>query len=287
MHFAKMEALGNDYIFLDLLEDPPPDEGALPRVVQALCDRHLGVGGDGVVLLLPSAEGDFRMRVFNPDGGEAEMCGTGACCSALYLYQRGRLGGRTRLRLETLAGPVTPELVLEGGRVAWVKVGMGFPRLRRRDIPMLGRDVEQVVDERLQAAGKEFFVTCVSMGNPHCVVFVEDLAEVELGEWGRGLETHPVFPHRANVEFVQVLGLGRIRVLVWERGSGPTLSCGTGACASAVASIIKGLVGRQVAVEMPGGELRVEWPEGDQVWLKGPCREVFRGEIRLDLPAAR
>lgn len=306
MDFVKMEGTGNDFVIIDgaragLTARADADLTALARRV---CDRHYGVGADGLIIALPSSRGDLRMRMFNHDGTEAEACGNGIRCLARFALDRGLAGGlnrgvagaQARLFIETLAGVVAcevapappagaaqpaPEAPAAAG-VAWVRVDMGSPRLRRSEIPMLGREVDRVVDERIAAAGKDFFATCVSMGNPHCVVFVDDIAEVDLRAWGPAIETHPIFPRRTNVEFVAVEEGGWLRMLVWERGCGATLSCGSGACAAAVAACLKGLAGRRSLLAVPGGRLEVTWGDDDRVWLAGPVNEVFTGVWKED-----
>jgi diaminopimelate epimerase len=285
--FVKMEGTGNDFVIVDGeragLSGAPQAE--LEDLARRACDRHFGIGADGFILALPSARADLRMRMFNVDGSEAEACGNGMRCLARFARDRNLARGE-RLTVETLAGVVACHFVpggrtssaqAAGGQGVTVRVDMGVPRLRRSEIPMLGRDVDRVVDERIAAAGKDFFATCVSMGNPHCVVFVEDIGEVDLQTWGPALETHPVFPRRTNVEFVAVEDRGRLRMLVWERGSGSTLSCGSGASAAAVAAQLKGLSGPVTPLTVPGGELEVEWAADGHVWLSGPANEAFTG----------
>ncbi len=279
MRFAKLHGIGNDYIFVDGFREEL--EGVdLPRLAREISDRHTGVGSDGLILALPSERADLRMRMFNADGSEGEMCGNGLRCLAKFAYEHG-ICRRERLVVETLAGDITAELSLEGGRVRTVRVDMGRPRLARGEIPMAGGDPDaRVVEEPLEAAGREYRITAVSMGNPHCVIFRDTWEGLNLEEEGRALEHHPLFPRRTNVEFVRVAGPQRLEVRVWERGSGATLACGTGACAALVAACLTGRSGRSAVVALPGGELSVEWAPDERVFLTGPAQEVCTGDYR-------
>ena len=270
-----MHGLGNDFVVVNGFDqDLPPDPGPLARRV---CDRRFGVGADGLVLIVPSASAHFRMRIFNPDGSEPEMCGNAIRCVALYARRRG-LVNEARLRIETRAGIIRPELRRENGRET-VRVDMGRPRLSRAEIPMAG-PAGTAVREKLDAGDRVFEITAVSMGNPHCVIFVPDLDEAELHKYGPLLEKHPAFPARTNVEFAVVRDPGEVEVRVWERGAGPTLACGTGACAVAVAGVLAGRTGRAVNVRLPGGVLFIEWPdEAGPVYMSGPAEEVFDGKL--------
>lgn len=281
LSFAKMHGLGNDFVVLDATRECPAEE-RLPELAQAMCDRHFGVGADGIILVLPSRVASFRMRIINSDGSEAEMCGNGMRVFAKYVYER-RLTTETDLAVETLAGIIRPHLVVKGGKVESVKVDMGAPRLTRREIPMKGEPAgSPVVREKVKVNGERFEVTCVSMGNPHCVVFVDDVDRFPVAKVGPHLEHHPLFPKRTNVEFVQVVGPAELRLRVWERGAGITLACGTGACASLVAANLANLAGRKAMVHLPGGDLRIEWRQSDDHVIKtGPAVEVFKGEWLL------
>ncbi|WP_334110569.1 diaminopimelate epimerase [Thermodesulfitimonas autotrophica] len=272
LRFLKMHGLGNDFVVVKA-DSVPEQPDTLARVV---CDRHFGVGADGLVFILPSEKADLRMRIFNPDGSEAEMCGNAIRCVAKYAYESGMVR-KTALRVETGAGILMPRLHLAGERVATVEVDMGEPVLERGAIPMDGPP-GCVINELLTVAGESFRVTAVSFGNPHCVIFVSDVAAVDLAALGPKIEHHPAFPRRTNVEFVQVLDPERIRVRVWERGAGATLACGTGACAAAVAGALNGLTGRQVRVGLPGGELFIRWAADNHVYMTGPAAAVFAGE---------
>ena len=277
MRFVKMQGIGNDYIYVFCAQGWP--EG-LPALARRLSDRHFGIGGDGLVLIAPGEETDFRMRMFNSDGSEGEMCGNAARCVGKYVHDRG-LTDKTLLTLDTAAGLRRLELRLdEAGRTASVRVDMGTPRLRPEEIPMraAGEPGEGI---RLRTAARDWTVYPVSMGNPHAVVFCGDPEELELPAVGPALEGHPAFPERANVEFVQVCGQDRLRVRVWERGSGETLACGTGACAALVAAAMTGRCGRSAEVALRGGALRVSWEADGHVYQEGPAEFVFEGETLL------
>ncbi|MDQ7793656.1 MAG: diaminopimelate epimerase [bacterium] len=278
--FTKMHGAGNDYLFIDLVgrELSLPD---LPGLARAMSHRRRGVGSDGIILVLDSQVADFRMRMFNADGSEGEMCGNGLRCLARLVHDRGHTRA-TGFTVETAAGLMRPELVLEEGRVVAVRVDLGPPRLARRDIPMSPHppgDSEPVVRQQLTSEGRTWFFTAVSMGNPHCVIAVDDLEAVDLERVGPPLERHPLFPERVNVEFVQVLAPDRLRMRVWERGSGVTAACGTGAAAATVACALEGRAGRRARVIMDGGEVEVDWAEEGRVYQVGPAVEVFRGEF--------
>ena len=271
MKFVKMHGCENDYIFLrEAVEDPG-------RLARQISDRHRGIGGDGLILILPSEVADARMRIFNRDGGEAEMCGNGIRCVAKLLYEEGGVR-KPRMTVETGRGVLEIEVRVEEGRVRSARVGMGAPRMERADIPMGGGEGKAIAT-RLEAGGSAFEATCLSMGNPHCVLFVDDVAAAPVEEVGPLLERHPIFPGRANVGFAQVISPEEIHLRVWERGSGETRACGTGACAALVASVLTERTGRAATVRLPGGELRIEWPEGGELLMEGPAEESFRGEL--------
>ena len=262
-------------MFVDCFLDG--DEHDWPRLAREISDRHFGVGSDGLILVMrPRSGGDFRMRVFNSDGSEAEMCGNGVRCFAKYVYDR-RLTDRTRFEVETLAGPIRPEILLHDGAVSAVRVDMGVPSFRREDIPMTGDPASVAVGETLQVKGRPYTFSAVSMGNPHCVIFVEDAQGAPLAEVGPVVERHPAFPRRTNVEFTQVIDRDHIRMRVWERGAGVTLACGTGACAAVVASHKMGLTGKCARVVVDGGTLDVEWASDGHVYLTGPAEEICTG----------
>ena len=279
IRLTKMHGLGNNYLFLDGLADPVPPEEELPALARAVSDRNFGIGSDGLILVLPPREpgAQFRMRIFNADGSEGEMCGNGIRCLARLVFDRGYTRA-TEFVVETGAGPIRPRLHLDGGQVTGVTVDMGAPRLERGAIPMTGPAGERAVEVPLEVEVPEgrrtYTVTALSMGNPHCVVFVEDAAAVDLERLGPAFEHHPAFPQRVNTHFAQVLGPERVRVRVWERGSGPTLACGTGACAVAVAGAVTGRTGRHVTVELPGGPLDIRWAEDGHVYMTGPAAYI-------------
>ncbi len=269
--FVKMQALGNDFILVDCAKERFPVHSELVRI---LCDRRKGIGADQLLVLLPSEKADWRMRVFNADGGEVEMCGNGIRCLARYLVSRGLAGGDEQ-RIETLAGIIRPRV--EGDRVT---VDMGCPILEGKEIPV--RISGRVIDREVTVGGAGRRITCVSMGNPHCVIYVDDLKRCPVGDIGPRIETDPLFPQRVNVEFVEVISPSLISMRVWERGAGETLACGTGACAAAVASCLNGKTQRDVTVRLPGGELRVKWADDDHVFMSGSADEVFSGEIEVE-----
>jgi diaminopimelate epimerase len=276
MRFTKMHGLGNDYVYVNGFEEHLEDPATVARLVS---DRHFGIGADGLILILPSTQADFRMRIFNADGSEAQMCGNGIRCLAKYVYDH-HLTRKTTLKVETLAGILELQLFPRGGVIDKVRVMMGEPRLQRHQIPMQGPP-GQVLNEPIQVDGKTFEVTAVSMGNPHCVVFVDDPETFEVAYWGPRFEHHPAFPEGVNTEFVRVVDDQTFRMRVWERGSGETLACGTGASAAAVACHLTGKTGRRVTAQLRGGLLELEWSETDnQVYMTGPAVEVFSGQWR-------
>lgn len=277
MKFVKMHGAGNDYVYVNGFAQEVADPAALAREVS---DRHFGIGADGLILILPSTVADVRMRMFNADGSEAEMCGNGVRCVAKFAYDHG-LARKRQLAVETGDGIKTLQLYLDAaGRVARARVDMGRPRLTRGELPMTGPPGEQVVDEPLAVLDRSFSITCVSMGNPHCVVYVQDLESFPVARFGAALENHERFPRRINVEFVEVLGPGEVRQRTWERGAGETLACGTGAAAVTVAGVLTGRTGRTLVNHLRGGRLELEWPEAGPVFLTGPAVEVFSGEYR-------
>ena len=275
MRFAKMHGLGNDFIVIYGLSEVP--ERADELAVR-MCDRHFGVGADGLVFILPSERADCRMRIFNADGSEAEQCGNAIRCVAKYIYDNG-LVDTVEPRIETAgAGVQQLSLKVTGGKVDAVRVNMGAPVLEPAKIPAK-LDGERLVNVPIEAAGRQFRMTAVSMGNPNCVIFVDDAEAVDLAQWGPSLEHHPLFPNRTNVEFVTVRTRSELIMRVWERGAGPTLACGTGACASLVAAVLNGTADRSADVRLPGGTLRIEWDERDgNVYMTGPVETVFFGE---------
>jgi len=277
MRFVKWQGCGNDFVLIDCREEQPGDFAALAR---RMCDRHYGIGADGVLVILPSERADHRMRIFNTDGSEAEMCGNGIRCFARHLYDYG-LTGKLEFTVETGAGILVPKLHLKDGIVSSVTVDMGKPILAGEDIPVLGFGRERVVAKPIEVAGKSFSMTCVSMGNPHCVVFVEDMKTAGLEQLGPLFESHALFPRKTNTEFVEVRDPSHVRMRVWERGAAVTLACGTGSCATVVAGVLNGKTERKAEVELDGGKLLVEWSEkDDHVYMTGPAEFVFEGIYR-------
>lgn len=275
MQFSKWHGQGNDFVIVNGFQEKLND---YRQAAIAVCDRHFGIGADGLVILLPAAtaDADFKIRIFNSDGSEAEMCGNATRCIARYVYENG-LSEKTSLTLETLAGYIKPEIVFEAGQIKTICVDMGVPRLQRNEIPMAGPDDLQAVNIPLEAAGRTYGITCVSMGNPHCIIFEDDITAVDLSAIGPVIETHSIFPRKTNVEFVQVLSSDKVRMRVWERGAGITLACGTGASATLVASVLNGKTDRAITVELDGGDLFVEWRDDNHIYMSGPAIEVFRG----------
>ncbi|MBE6083996.1 MAG: diaminopimelate epimerase [Selenomonas ruminantium] len=275
--FTKWQGCGNDFVLFDCLQDDIEDYAS---VAWKVCDRHYGVGADGILVVLPSAQADFRMRIFNTDGSEAEMCGNGIRCFARYLYDFG-LTKETRFTVETGAGILVPEIVLEGGKVKGVKVDMGEPHLLGEEIPVVGFDGSKVIDKSMSVDGQEYHFTAVSMGNPHCVIFVDDAENFPIYELGHKFEEHALFPKKTNTEFVEVKDRQHVRMRVWERGAAVTLACGTGSCATVVAGILNGKLDRDAAteVELDGGKLSIHWANDNHVFMTGPAELVFSGEL--------
>jgi diaminopimelate epimerase len=279
MKFTKMHGAGNDYVYVNAFEEKL-QESDLPRIARFVSDRHTGVGGDGLILICPSAKGDFRMRMFNADGSEAEMCGNGIRCVGKYAYDH-KLTARTDLRIETLGGLKRLRLFPGAyGKIASVCVDMGEPGFRPEQIPV---DVKGGEAFGVQAGTADgiWTLNCLSMGNPHAVTFVEDPAALDLPRIGPPLENHKLFPKRCNIEFAHVLDKKNVNMRVWERGSGETMACGTGACAVAVACIKLGRADSPVNIHLPGGTLMIEWPGSGPVLMTGPAVEVFSGEINI------
>ncbi len=284
MRFSKYHGTGNDFV---MIEDVAGERELSPALVAALCDRHRGVGADGVIRIAPSDRAHFFMDYWNADGATAEMCGNGVRCVAKYVYERG-LTEKTEIEVDTRAGVKRLWLDVEGGTMRSVRVDMGPPALELDAIPMKGTGPD-FVGQPLPAAGPEYRATAVSMGNPHLVlVGAPDLGELDLPRIGPPLEHHPDFPERTNVEFIRVRGERAIDVRVWERGVGETMACGTGACASLVGASEMGLVGRSATIRFPGGDVEVEWADDGRVYLTGPATFVFDGELADTLlPAPR
>jgi diaminopimelate epimerase len=278
MKFTKMHGCGNDYVYVNCFAEQVDDPGAVAKLVS---DRHFGIGSDGLILIRPSKVADFEMAMYNADGSRGEMCGNGIRCVAKYVYDFG-LTDKTSISVETLAGIKYLELTVKDGKVALVRVNMGAPILEAAQIPC-DFSMSPVVDQPLAAADQTWPVTCVSMGNPHCVVFTDtDVRELDLAKIGPEFEHHSRFPKRINTEFVNVIDDTHLRMRVWERGSGETLACGTGTCATVVAAVLNGLTKDEVSVELLGGELFVQWDrKANLVYMTGPATTVFSGEIEI------
>lgn len=276
MKFTKMHGCGNDYVYVDCTKDMLKNPSA---AAQAVSDRHFGVGGDGLILICPSETADFRMAMYNADGSEGAMCGNGIRCVAKYVYDKG-LTDKTRITVETKAGIKTLDLTVEEGKVSLVKVDMGLPNCNSEAIPVVGLG-DFVVGRSVNVAGRNWTMTCVSMGNPHAVVWVDSMNDLPLEELGPQFEHHPMFPDRVNTEFVQILNDHEINMRVWERGSGETLACGTGACASVAATYLNRRTGSNVLVHLRGGDLMIEIGDDGHIYMTGPATTVFEGEITL------
>jgi len=275
--FWKMHGLGNDYIVIDN-RSGALNEGELPSLAVKLCNRRLGIGADGLLFIYPSKKADIKMRILNADGSEAEMCGNGIRCIAKYCFESG-IVLKNSLLVETLAGVKTIDVKVEDTTVKSVRVNMGSPSFDAEEIPMKWNGT--FIDKPIKAGGTTVRATALSMGNPHCVVFVENVEGYPVETIGPLLENHELFPKRTNVEFVQTVSRDKLKVRVWERGVGETLACGTGACASVVAAKILGKVNEKVTVELLGGELTVEYRSGGAVFMEGPADKVFEGVINL------
>lgn len=275
MKFTKMQGIGNDYIYVNCFKEKVDNPSELAIKVS---DRHFGIGSDGLILIKPSQKADFMMDMYNADGSQGAMCGNGIRCVAKYVYDYG-LTDKKQISVETLSGIKYLDLTVADGKVELVKVDMGEPILTAKDIPVLA-DSEKVIDAPIQVDGKEYHITAVSMGNPHGIVYMDDVENLKIEEIGPKFENHQRFPDRINTEFVQVLNRNTLRMRVWERGSGETLACGTGACAVTVASVLNGKTDREVTVQLLGGELKVCWDqETNHVFMTGPAKVVFDGEI--------
>lgn len=275
MRFVKMHGAGNDYIYVDCFAQPAPPKPH--RLAVALSDRHKGIGSDGLILVRPSDVAHARMQMFNADGSEAEMCGNGVRCVAKYVYEQG-IAPNQQLKIETGRGVVDLDLTVANGAVETVRVNMGHPILEGRLIPT-SLPGDPPIDVPINAAGRDVNATCVSMGNPHCVLFVEHLNDEWVHRLGPKIERHSAFPKRVNVEFVRIVSPRQVEMRVWERGSGETQACGSGACAVVVAGVLTGRLEREISCRLPGGELHLEWNASGDVFLSGPATEVYRGEL--------
>ena len=275
MIFTKMHGLGNDYVcincFRERVEDPP-------GFARTLCDRHYGIGADGLILICPSKVSDFKMEIYNSDGSVAGMCGNGIRCLGKYVYDY-RLTGKETLSIETKSGIRNMHLHIQDGKACGAMVDMGGPRLNAHSIPILS-EKDLVINDPIEVQEKNYRMTGISMGNPHAVIFLEEINGISLEETGRELEFHPRFPERANIEFCHVTARNRMEIRVWERGVGETLACGTGACAAVVASVLNDLTDEEVIVKLLGGELSVRWDRKvNHVFLEGPAVKVFDGVL--------
>lgn len=279
MKFTKMHGCGNDYIYINGFDIDVADPAALSV---KMSNRNFGVGSDGIVLILPSDQADFRMRMFNADGSEAEMCGNAIRCVGKYVYDN-QMTDKTNISIDTLAGVKILDMTIEDGKVTYAKVDMGEPILKAEDIPVVSK-LEPVIGEEIEALGVKYAFTCVSMGNPHAITFVEDTDHFPLEEVGPKIEVHEKFPRKVNAEFVQVVDSETLKMRVWERGSGETLACGTGACATLVAAVLNRRANRKATVQLLGGDLIIEWDEAtNHVFMSGPATTVFEGEWMLEV----
>lgn len=279
MKFTKMHGAGNDYIYVNCMNQTVDNPSMVSKLVS---DRHFGIGSDGLVLILPSTDADFRMRMFNSDGSEAEMCGNAIRCVGKFVYDHG-LTNKKVIKVETLAGIKVLDLYIESGKVSMVTVDMGEPILDPKSIPVVSNK-SRFLAEPVYVNGEEYKVTCVSMGNPHAVTYVEDVANFPLETVGPKMEKHELYPKKINSEFVEVIDRKTLKMRVWERGAGETLACGTGACAVLVASVLNNLSERKATVKLLGGDLTIQWNENDNhIYMTGPAATVFNGEIDLDI----
>ena len=277
MKFTKMHGIGNDYVYVNCFEESVKNPAEVSKFVS---DRHFGIGSDGLILISPSAIADFRMNIYNADGSQAEMCGNGIRCVAKYVYDYG-LTDKTEISVETLAGIKYLRLQVENGKVASVEVNMGAPILEPKEIPVTVEE-SPVVNVPVEVKGKIYHMTCVSMGNPHAIIFMNNVKDLDIAAIGPYFENHTVFPKRTNTEFVEVLDRNTANMRVWERGSDETLACGTGACATTVACILNDKTENEVTVHLLGGDLKIRWDrEANQVYMTGPATVVFDGEITL------
>lgn len=275
IEFTKMQGLGNDYVYIDAVNQKIENASLLSKIIS---DRHFGVGSDGLILICKSERADFKMQMFNSDGSEAEMCGNGIRCVGKFVYDK-RLTDKTILKIETLAGIKELKLNLKEGKVDTVKVDMGTPIFEAKKIPVVSNE-EIVRNLELEIYKKKFKFTCLSMGNPHAVAFIENVENLEVEKYGSKIEINEKFPKKTNVEFIEIVNKKHIKMRVWERGAGETLACGTGACASVVAGVTNNLLEEKVTVELLGGRLEIEWnKENKHVYMTGPAVTVFEGRL--------
>lgn len=278
MKFTKMQGAGNDYVYVDCFQEQVENPQQLAIKVS---NRNFGIGSDGLILIMPSDKADVRMRMFNSDGSESEMCGNGIRCVAKYAFDHG-IVNKTEITAETGAGILTLKLVPgSDGKIEKVRVNMGLPRLTRGEIPMTGDAALKVISEPLTILDRTFKITCASMGNPHCVIFVEDVENFPVATYGPLIENHEMFPRRTNVEFVEVISRTEVRQRTWERGAGETLACGTGSSAVTAACVLNGLTEKKILNHLSGGDLEMEWADDGSIYMTGPAVEVFSGEITV------
>lgn len=277
MEFTKMQGCGNDYVYVNGFENKIDNPNKLSEIVS---DRHFGIGSDGLIVINPSEKADFKMSMYNADGSEGKMCGNGIRCVAKYVYDN-KMTDKTTITVETLSGIKTLELNVKNDKVETVKVNMGTPILLPKDVPVVS-DKDKVVDEPIVIDDKEYRITCVSMGNPHAITFIENTDDLEIETIGPKFENNPIFPDRVNTEFIQVLDRNTVKMRVWERGSGETFACGTGACATVVACVLNGLTDNKVTVKLLGGDLFIEYNrEENTVYMTGPAKVSFTGKIEV------
>lgn len=273
MKFTKMHGLGNDYVYVNCFKESIEDPSSLSVRIS---DRHFGVGSDGLILICPSEVADFQMCMYNSDGSQAEMCGNGIRCVGKYVYDYG-LTDKTEISVETLAGIKYLSLTVEEGKVSMVRVNMGQPILEPAQIPV-SVDTDTAIDVPIEVNGTTYRMTCVSMGNPHAIIYMDHIKEMQIETLGPHFENHPVFPKRTNTEFVEVLNRKEVNMRVWERGAGETLACGTGTCATVVACVLNDKTDHEVLVHLLGGDLKIEWDrESNQIYMTGPATTVFDG----------
>lgn len=278
MKFTKMHGLGNDYVYMDCTKSGIPDN--VSDLAQFVSNRHFGVGSDGLILICASDTCDFKMKMYNMDGSEAQMCGNGIRCVGKFVYDKG-LTNKTNITVETLAGVKVLDLNVKNGKVENVKVDMGEPILEAKKIPVIADEIELVKNLKIIALDKEFKFTCVSMGNPHAITIVEDVDSFDVEKYGSILEIDKHFPEKANIEFIQIIDRDTVKMRVWERGSGETMACGTGACATTVACILNGFIEDEVTVKLLGGDLNIKWnKEDNHIYMTGPATTVFEGELK-------
>lgn len=276
LNFTKMQGIGNDYVYINCLENYIDNPG---KLAEKLSDRRFGIGGDGIILIDKSDTCDFKMRIFNIDGSEAEMCGNGIRCVGKYVYDKG-LTKKETITIETLGGAKVLKLNIVNNKVATVRVDMGVPEFNPAKIPVI-TEQDSIINMPLKVGDVTYYITCISTGNPHCVIFVDDVDNLEIEKIGPRIENHIIFSNRANVEFVKVLDKNNLKMRVWERGSNETLACGTGACAVLAAAVANGYSNKKANIKLLGGELDICWEDDNHIYMTGPCELVFEGTIEV------